>query len=168
LKASNSASSSSSVSPSPAASRAPSPKSALIPGKISAAYAEINDLSAEKIVLAQRIIDLVSRTRARLDADLTKVRVLQGEIPDQSFSARVPRTPSIASAPLLDAEIYVGASRNPASQISESLRTALGASASMPNIGQQVPLTPVMPAAVSISAGPAQKSTYIYLRVALA
>ncbi|KAJ6574690.1 hypothetical protein B0H19DRAFT_1125297 [Mycena capillaripes] len=161
LKASNSASSSTSVSPSPVTSRAPSPKSMLIPGKISAAYAEINELSAEKCALAQRIIDLVSRTRARLDADLTKVRVLQGEIPDQSFTARLPRTPSIASAPLLEAEIYSGASRTPASQINESLRTALGASASMPDIRQQVPTTPVLAATASMSAGPAQKKRRI-------
>ncbi|KAJ7788042.1 hypothetical protein B0H14DRAFT_3892679 [Mycena olivaceomarginata] len=47
LNVSNSASSSTSVSPSPAVSRAPSPKSTLIPGKISTAYAKIDKLSAE-------------------------------------------------------------------------------------------------------------------------
>ncbi|KAJ7462786.1 hypothetical protein B0H11DRAFT_2054324 [Mycena galericulata] len=156
LRASNSASSSSSVSPSPAASRAPSPKSMLLPAKINAAYAEINEISAEKIQLAQRIIDLVSRTRARLDADLTKVRVLQGEIPDQSITART-RAPSVSNTPLLEAEVYSGASRNPASQISESLRTALAGSASMPDMRQQIPIPPVLPASASMSAGPPQK-----------
>ncbi|KAJ7655209.1 hypothetical protein DFH06DRAFT_1201912 [Mycena polygramma] len=161
LKASNSASSSASVSPSPGPTRAPSPKSMLIPGKISAAYAEINELSSEKCALAQRIIDLVARTRARLDSDLIKVRVLQGEIPEQSLSARTPRTPSFTSnAPLIE-EIYSGSSRNPVSQISESLRTALGASASMPEIRQQVPSTPVLSANTSISVGPAQKKRRI-------
>jgi chromatin modification-related protein YNG2 len=164
LRAYNSASSSTSVSPSPAASRAPSPKSSHLPAKITAAYAEINELSQEKCVLAQRMIDLVSRTRARLDADLTKVRVLQGEIPDQAISARLTRTPTLVSTPLLDAEVYSGSSRNPASQISESLRTALGVSASMPDMRQQVPLAPVLPAAsaASISAGPIQKSAYVH------
>ncbi|KAJ7814126.1 hypothetical protein B0H14DRAFT_2850925 [Mycena olivaceomarginata] len=164
LKASNSASSSSSVSPSPAASRAPSPKSALIPRKVSAAYAEINELSAEKCALAQRIIDLVARTRARLEADLGKVRVLQGELPEPAFATasttagtRLPRTPSGVGSPMLEGEIYVGASRNPASQISESLRTALGGSASLPDIRQQTPTTPVLASVASISAGPAQK-----------
>ncbi|KAJ6604202.1 hypothetical protein DFH09DRAFT_967389 [Mycena vulgaris] len=158
LRAGNSASASaSSVSPSPAASRAPSPKSSHLPAKINAAYAEIGELSAEKCVLAQRMIDLVSRTRARLDADLTKVRVLQGEIPDQSISARVSRAPSLVSVPLFEGDVYSGSSRNPASQISESLRTALGVSVSMPDIRQQVPITPVLPTAASISAGPVQK-----------
>ncbi|KAF8961105.1 hypothetical protein BDZ97DRAFT_1830343 [Flammula alnicola] len=50
-----------------------------LPARISAAYAEIDLLTNEKIVLAQRIIDLLTRTRARLDADLAKVRLLQGE-----------------------------------------------------------------------------------------
>ncbi|KAJ7693648.1 hypothetical protein B0H17DRAFT_1059382 [Mycena rosella] len=160
LRAYNSASSSTSVSPSPAASRAPSPKSSHLPAKISAAYAEINELSAEKCLLAQRMIDLVSRTRARLDADLTKVRVLQGEIPDQSISARLARAPSVTSSPVIE-DIYSGSSRNPASQIGESLRTALGASASMPDIRQQVPIAPVLPSAASISAGPVQKKRRI-------
>ncbi|KAJ7785891.1 hypothetical protein B0H16DRAFT_1488382 [Mycena metata] len=167
LKASSSASSSTSVSPSPAASRAPSPKSMLLPGKISAAYAEINELSAEKIALAQRIIDLISRTRARLDVDLTKVRVLQGELPEPTFAptaagGRVTRTPSTASVPLLETEnIYSGSSRNPASQIGDSLRAALGGSASLPDI-RQVPITPVLPTAASMSAGPsAQKKRRI-------
>jgi chromatin modification-related protein YNG2 len=69
LNVSDSASSSTSVSPSPAVPRAPSPKSTLIPGKISTAYAKIDKLSAEKCALAQRIIELVSRTRTRLDSD---------------------------------------------------------------------------------------------------
>jgi hypothetical protein len=59
---------------------------------------------------------------------------------------------------MLEGEIYVGASRNPASQISESLRTALGGSASLPDIRQQTPTTPVLASVASISAGPAQKS----------
>src|SRR6185369_8529218 len=60
LKASNS------VPPSPS-SRAPSPKDSAIPGRIEAAYADINKLTAEKCVLAQTLIDLITRTRARLD-----------------------------------------------------------------------------------------------------
>ncbi|KAF8213505.1 hypothetical protein K438DRAFT_1956883 [Mycena galopus ATCC 62051] len=97
------------------------------------AYAEINELSAEKCALAQRIIDLVSRTRARLDSDLAKQRAppahaLGGGLPD------------------VEGEVYIGASRNPASQIGESLRTALGASATMPDIRAQVPTTPVVTA----------------------
>ncbi|KAJ7225916.1 hypothetical protein GGX14DRAFT_422985 [Mycena pura] len=157
LKVSNSASSSNtSVSPSPAASRPPSPKSMAIPGKIAAAYVEINGLCAEKIALAQRIIDLVARTQARLDADLTKVRILQGELPDQSIGAR-----TVPSTPLLEGDVHFGPSRNPASQISESLRTALTGSASMPDVRQQMPITPVLSAASTTSAGPAPKKRRI-------
>ncbi|TFK43877.1 hypothetical protein BDQ12DRAFT_702837 [Crucibulum laeve] len=56
-----------------------------LPGRISAAYAEIDKLSEQKMTLAQRIIELISRTRARLDSDLTRVRVLQGESPDEAL-----------------------------------------------------------------------------------
>ncbi|KAJ7869345.1 hypothetical protein B0H14DRAFT_2571942 [Mycena olivaceomarginata] len=132
LNVSDSASSSTSVSPSPAVPRAPSPKSTLIPGKISTAYAKIDKLSAEKCALAQRIIELVSRTRTRLDSD------------QSGSSARLPRTPSAVGSPMLEGEVYVGASRNPASQIRESLHTALGASTTMPDIQTQPPsATPV-------------------------
>ncbi|KAJ7711239.1 hypothetical protein B0H14DRAFT_3021136 [Mycena olivaceomarginata] len=139
-------------------SRAPSPESTLIPGKISTAYAKIDKLSAEKCALAQRIIDLVSRTRARPDSDLTKVRALQGEPLKPAFaaatptasgsSARLPRTPSAVGSPMPEGEVYVGPSRNPASQIRESLRTALDASPPS--------ATPVA-AFASVSAGPSQK-----------
>ncbi|KAJ7865436.1 hypothetical protein B0H14DRAFT_410459 [Mycena olivaceomarginata] len=167
LNVSNSASSSTSVSPSPPVSRAPSPESTLIPGKISTAYAKIDKLSAEKCALAQRIIDLVSRTRARLDSDLTKVRALQGEPLKPAFaaatptasgsSARLPRTPSAVGSPMPEGEVYVGASRNPASQIRESLRTALGASTTMPDIQTQPPSATPVAAFASVSAGPSQK-----------
>ncbi|KAJ7772763.1 hypothetical protein B0H14DRAFT_2632282 [Mycena olivaceomarginata] len=136
--------------PLPPSPRAPSPKSTLIPGKISTAYAKIDKLSAEKCALAQRIIDLVSRTRTRLDSDVAKVRALRGEPLEPAFaaatttasgsSARLPRTPSAVGSPMLEGEVYVGASRNPASQIRESLHTALGASTTMPDIQTQPPL----------------------------
>ncbi|KAJ7293750.1 hypothetical protein C8J57DRAFT_1444874, partial [Mycena rebaudengoi] len=157
---SSSASSSATVSPSPSASRAPSPKSSLLPAKINAAYSEINELSTDKCALAQRIIELVARTRARLDADLTKVRVLQGEIPDQVISApsRLTRAPTLVSSPMVEADPYPLGMRNPAAQISESLRVALTSSASMPDI-RQVPIPPPLQHSASISAaGPAQKS----------
>ncbi|KAG5647249.1 hypothetical protein DXG03_000784 [Asterophora parasitica] len=68
--------------PSSPSSRAPSPKSTALPAKIEAAYAEINQLSTEKVILSQTLIDLITRTRARLDSDLAKVRILQGETVD--------------------------------------------------------------------------------------
>ncbi|KAF9488496.1 hypothetical protein BDN71DRAFT_1457120 [Pleurotus eryngii] len=53
-----------------------------LPEKIDAAYVELNNLSDEKIALARRLVELFMRTRARLDIDLSKVRVLQGEVPE--------------------------------------------------------------------------------------
>ncbi|KAF7310578.1 Chromatin modification-related protein [Mycena chlorophos] len=116
LKASNSASSSASpsASPAPAVPRPPSPKSQAIPPKIAANYDEIHLLSAQKVALAQRIIDLVTRTQARLDAELIKVRILQGELVPDPLS----RTNSLV-APIPDGDVYIGASRNPVSQMSE-------------------------------------------------
>ncbi|KAJ6479907.1 hypothetical protein C8R47DRAFT_1322555 [Mycena vitilis] len=153
LRASNAASSSS-ASPSPGPPRPPSPKSQLIPAKIEAAYAQIDALSTEKCAIAQRIIDLIARNRARLDADLAKVRVLQGDVAEPSFVA-------LPSTPLVKAEIYSGSSRTPVSQVSESLRAALGASASVPDIRQTVPSTPSSSASASILVGPVQKKRRI-------
>ncbi|CAK5265259.1 unnamed protein product [Mycena citricolor] len=139
----------------PTASRDPSPKSAHVPGKVSTLYATIHTLSSEKIALAQRIIDLVTRTRARLDADLTKVRVLHGELPDprsgtpasdvELVYSGAARTPNMA--------VGVGSNANAAAQISESLRSAMVGSSSMSDLRQQALVTPSTP----VSAGPAVK-----------
>ncbi|KAF8662716.1 hypothetical protein AX16_001158 [Volvariella volvacea WC 439] len=138
--------------PTPTAVRAPSPKSSHLPAKIAAAYAEIDQLADEKILLAQKVINLIQRTRARLDVDLSKVRVLQGEnTMDYTFTG-ASASPIVASGTGSQGYGYGGASvgygygygvgdgagagsisagggglggRNPAGQISESLRNAL-------------------------------------------
>ncbi len=81
---SNSNSNPSSTAPSPAANGKTNGTNAhlALPEKIDAAYVELNTLSDEKIALAGRLVELFMRTRARLDIDLSKVRVLQGEIPE--------------------------------------------------------------------------------------
>ena len=71
-----------SVTPPSPSSRAPSPKSVLVPAKISASYAEIQELATEKCALAERLIEIISRTRSKLDVDIVKVRTLQGEPPE--------------------------------------------------------------------------------------
>lgn len=97
--------------------RAPSPKSLAIPGKVAAAYAEIKVLSGEKEELAQKLVDVMQSTRTRLDVELNKVRVLQGEpvdtlpTPGRGMPVLVPNDPSF---------------RNPALAVTESLRNALG------------------------------------------
>lgn len=84
-----------------------SAKDAAIPQIISAHYAEIDRLAAEKEVLAERMVQLIMRARARLDYDLNKVLVLQGELD-----------------PSLQAGCYLSA-KNPADKINESLRNAI-------------------------------------------
>ncbi|KAG2013191.1 hypothetical protein CC2G_010126 [Coprinopsis cinerea AmutBmut pab1-1] len=77
-----------------------------LPERIAAAYALVEVLNNEKIELAKRLIALLSRAQARLDADVVRVRTLQGEHPEDI-------QPSLSGGP------------NPAAQISESLRSAL-------------------------------------------
>ena len=50
-----------------------------VPAKIASAYAEIEELAGEKMELAERIVTLIGRMRRRLDIDLGRVGVLQGE-----------------------------------------------------------------------------------------
>ncbi|KAH9938109.1 uncharacterized protein B0H18DRAFT_1112295 [Fomitopsis serialis] len=72
------------------------PKDGAIPQNISAQYAEIDQLAAEKIALAERMVQLIQRARARLDHDLSKASYSLGQ-----------------------------GSRNPAERITESLRNAI-------------------------------------------
>ncbi|TFK25299.1 hypothetical protein FA15DRAFT_364806 [Coprinopsis marcescibilis] len=99
-----------------------SPKSAVIPGKISAAYLEIHTLATEKQELAEKLIELIERTRTRLDIELNKVRVLQGEPVVESYSTL---TTPIATTPVFspNSEPF----KNPALAVTESLRNALAA-----------------------------------------
>ncbi|KAF8238572.1 hypothetical protein L208DRAFT_1241294 [Tricholoma matsutake] len=112
-------------------SRPPSPKSSLLPGKISASYAEIHRLSSEKCVLAQALVDLVTRTRARLDSDLAKVRMLQGETSDYLGTLS-----SASSGVATSADAHTVTGRNPAVQVGESLRNALAAGPTLADVKQ--------------------------------
>jgi chromatin modification-related protein YNG2 len=108
----------------------------------------MDELSNEKCILAQRLIDLITRTRARLDADIVKVKYLQGETPDStSVLGKV-----VSSAALgLD---FGPSGRNPAQQISESLRNALVNTSE----SRQGSATPVASAVTASSGGSATKS----------
>ncbi|KAF9645511.1 hypothetical protein BDM02DRAFT_3189658 [Thelephora ganbajun] len=88
---------------------APNPKDTAIHEIVKEHYAQIEQLADEKLVLAQRVVDLISRARAKLDHDLSKVLVQQGE--DPSVSANP--TASSASVPR----------RNALQEIKETLRT---------------------------------------------
>ena len=105
----------------------PDSKSQLV-SRISASYGEIDALNGEKMELAQRIITLLTRTRARLDVDLAKVRTLQGE-PAENI-----RTSYLAASNSLRAGSPFGIKRQdtpiglaPAIQLGESLRSAISA-----------------------------------------
>ncbi|CAL1700209.1 unnamed protein product [Somion occarium] len=57
-----------------------SSKDTNIPAIVKANYAEIDRLAAEKQRLSERIVQLITRARARLEHDLNKVLILQGDL----------------------------------------------------------------------------------------
>lgn len=87
----------------------PNPKDTVIHETIKEHYVQIEQLADEKLVLAQRVVDLISRTRAKLDHDLSRVLVQQGEDPNVAATLV---SPSV-SAPR----------RNPLQEIKETLKT---------------------------------------------
>lgn len=104
--------------------------------KIKQAQKTLSIIADEKIALAERIVELLSRKRSRLDYDLGRVLVLQGE-PD-------PAAVVAGTAPLMLAGAggapagsgYVLGGRNPAAHINESLRNAFsGATLPVSNTG---------------------------------
>lgn len=104
--------------------------------KINQAQKTLSIIADEKIALAERIVELLSRKRSRLDYDLGRVLVLQGE-PD-------PAAVVAGAAPLMSAGTggasagsgYVLGGRNPAAHINESLRNAFsGATIPASNTG---------------------------------
>ncbi|KAF5377401.1 hypothetical protein D9757_009720 [Collybiopsis confluens] len=108
---------------SPSSSPAPTPKSLTgVPSKIQHGYAEIERLSNEKMVLAEKITTLLLRTRSRLESDLNKVRFLQGEAPIES--AKV-----LSAAPTFSG---VTLGHDAAASLSESLKLALAPTIAAP------------------------------------
>jgi len=113
--------------------------------KLKDAQEKLTALSDEKVALASRIVELLSRKRARLEYDLGRVLVLQGETdPAAIFAGAAASTPVSVSGLSVGAAGYVLGGRNPAAQINESLRNAFaggavtplaGASGSMASVG---------------------------------
>jgi hypothetical protein len=123
-------------------------KDAQLPAKIQASYAEIDKLAAEKLELAQRIVELITRARARLDYDLSKVLVLQGETPDAVNGL------GISHGSLSGHGSFTLGGRNPVNQINESLRNAFAGATGLGVLGagDVLPLSPIgqaAPAAVT-------------------
>jgi len=100
-----------------------SAKDTAIPAMIQGHYDEIDKLGLEKERLAERVVQLVMRARSRLDSDLSKVLVLQGE-PELSVQIGY-YPPSIP--------------KNPIAQVNETLRSAATVA--------ELPSTPVSSAA---------------------
>jgi chromatin modification-related protein YNG2 len=98
-------------------------------------------------------VDLVTRTRARLDSDLAKVRMLQGEACDYPGTLS-----STASGVATPADAHVVTGRNPALQVGESLRNALATGPTLADVKQASGASgaPTPPSAAST--GPATKS----------
>ncbi len=101
-----------------------------IPQKIDQSYAEVDKLAQEKIQLAERLGTLIQRARTRLDYDMRRVLILQGE--DPGLPA------------------YVSTSRNPIQEMNDSLRLA---------IAESPPIVPSPPVVLSTAQAPTQKST---------
>lgn len=104
-----------------------------IPQKIDQNYAEVDRLAQEKLKIAERLAFLIQRARTRLDYDLRRVLVLQGDDPGQPA--------------------FVSTSRNPIQEINDSLRVANAEAA---------PIVPPAPVVLSASQAPAQKSASIF------
>jgi len=112
-----------------------STKDEQIPEKIDQSYAEVDKLAQEKIQLSERLGTLIQRARTRLDYDLRRVLILQGEDPGQPA--------------------FVSTSRNPVQEMNESIRLA---------IAESPPIIPSPPVVLSTTQAPTQnKSTFCYL-----
>ncbi|KAF4618527.1 hypothetical protein D9613_009709 [Agrocybe pediades] len=113
----------------------PSPKSSSLPARITASYTEIQTLTQEKCQLAERLIQIITRTRSKLDVELTKVMTLQGDSPETisatiTAASKPPTTlpqqqPQLTMNGNSNMEGLGAPGKNPALAISESLRNAL-------------------------------------------
>jgi len=109
-----------------------STKDEQIPQKIDQSYAEVDKLAQEKIQLSERLGTLIQRARTRLDYDLRRVLILQGDDPGQPA--------------------FVSTSRNPIQEMNDTLRLA---------IAESSPIVPVSPVVLSTPQAPTQKSTFV-------
>lgn len=104
--------------------------------KIKQAQQILSIIADEKIALAERIVELLSRKRSRLDHDLGRVLVLQGEPDPAAVVAGAAPLMSAGAGGALSGSGYVLGGRNPAAHINESLRNAFsGVALPVPNTG---------------------------------
>ncbi|TEB37082.1 hypothetical protein FA13DRAFT_1705410 [Coprinellus micaceus] len=110
------------------------------------AYAEVDALSAEKIQLAERLIQLLTRTQSRLDGDVIQVRTLQGESMEEIRRSGLPLNSRL--------EPSISGSLSAAAQVGDSLRKVLD------GVAPSDPVTPfaLTPSATSLSVPPNKTS----------
>ncbi|KAH8118399.1 hypothetical protein DFH11DRAFT_1686570 [Phellopilus nigrolimitatus] len=106
-------------------------KDALIPARVATAYAELDQIADEKIRLAARLVDALTRVNARLDHDLGKVVALSGEQPQEQYEVRggyvVGTLPGATGAPITlsaNTSASIPATRS-VREVQESIRGSL-------------------------------------------
>ncbi|TFK36471.1 hypothetical protein BDQ12DRAFT_667880 [Crucibulum laeve] len=134
---------------SPAPAVTPKPSTLLLPTKIAASYAEINTLAEEKCLLAQRLIDLIALTRSKLESEIVKVRVLQGEVIEGPATLPIPV--EVPVLPVAGIPLSIG----------ESLKNALLSRAASPVVAAASPTaaTSISVASIGGSANKKRKTT---------
>src|ERR1700761_5503431 len=100
-----------------------------IPQKIDQNYAEVDRLAQEKLKIAERLAFLIQRARTRLDYDLRRVLILQGDDPGQPA--------------------FVSTSRNPVQEMNDTLRLT---------IAETSPVASPPPIVLATTQAPTQKS----------
>ncbi|KAF5383990.1 hypothetical protein D9757_006958 [Collybiopsis confluens] len=110
------------ISTSASSSTPSSPTKAIshLPAKIKQSYAEIEMLSDDKLGLAERVVELLTRTCTRLNVDLNRAKVLQGESPTEMTTGHHHNRLPSSSSSVLASPV--------ASTIGDSLKHALNAS----------------------------------------
>ncbi|KIO12506.1 hypothetical protein M404DRAFT_12729 [Pisolithus tinctorius Marx 270] len=101
--------------------------------KIKSAQKTLEQLADEKVAIAERIVNMLTRKRSRLDYDLARVLALQGE-PDPAAIVAGAAQPILSSGTSISAtgSGYILGGRNPAAQINESLRNAFAGGMPVP------------------------------------
>ncbi|KAE9397446.1 hypothetical protein BT96DRAFT_73150 [Gymnopus androsaceus JB14] len=127
-----------------------------LPAKINQLYAEIEQLSIDKLALAERVVGLITRTCTRLDVDLNRARVLQGEIPSE-----VTRGRSVSASPSVTGATGTSSVSLPAASIGDSLRQALIPSVSAESrqsvVNTPTPAPPPKKRKIAVSGSPSIK-----------
>ena len=110
-------------------------KDAQIPGRVAAFYAELEQLSSEKIELAQRLVLVLTKVNARLDHDLGRVMQLSGEgAPEQQQHVEVKGGYVVSVTPIMGGVGAAGATTITAGGVTGAAVTLNGVSVNGSNV----------------------------------